>query len=106
MKVVVVVDLDALADILLDARYELRDALANEARDRDQVRALFLSTWSRLAPLLKTGQLQIPGSDALKLAGFVSATDALQALDATAPQLGMRIDQATFRSLARLLLPR
>lgn len=96
---------DALADILLDARYELRDALANEARDRDQVRALFLSTWSRLAPLLKTGQLQIPGSDALKLAGFVSATDALQALDAAAPQLGMRIDQATFRSLARLLLP-
>ena len=94
-----------LLDLLLDARYELREALAADNHGRDPVRSLFLSTWSRLAPLLRSNTLAIPGSRGLELAAFVSAGNALQALDIAAPQLGFTLDSATLRRLARLLAP-
>src|SRR5690606_15092887 len=42
---------------------------------------------------------------ALQFATFITAADALQALDSAAPHLGLRIGSDTFRSLARLILP-
>jgi hypothetical protein len=95
----------ALAEILLEARYELRDALAKDDRDRDPVRDLFLSSWERLAPLLGNVQLGLPGSRALPFAAFVGGANALQALDQLAPHLGVRLDQHALRSLARVLVP-
>ncbi len=95
----------ALAEILLQARYELRDALAKDDRDRDPVRDLFLSSWERLAPLLANVQLGLPGSRALPFAAFVGGANALQALDQLAPHLGVRLDQHALRSLARVLVP-
>lgn len=95
----------ALADTLLEARYELRDALAGADRARDPVRELFLKTWTRLAPLLHDENLPVPGGQGLRFAGFVSAGDALQALDGLAPHLGLSLDQDALRSLARLLVP-
>lgn len=96
---------DALAETLLEARYDLRDALVGEDRTRDPVRELFLKTWERLAPLLHDTRLAIPGVQALHFATFVSAADALRSLDAAAPQLGMRLDRDGLRHLARLLVP-
>jgi hypothetical protein len=95
----------ALAETLLEARYELRDALAKDERDRDPVRALFLQTWERLAPLVHDLQLGLPGSQALPYATFVSAGNALQTLDQLAPHLRMRLDRHSLRSLARVLVP-
>lgn len=95
----------ALAATLLEARYELRDALARDDRPHDPVRELFLNTWARLAPLLHDSELPVPGGQALRFAGFVSAGDALQALDRLAPHLGLAIDQHALRSLARMLVP-
>jgi len=95
----------ALGETLLEARYDLRDALAQDTPDRDPVRALFLKTWSRLAPLLHRTELKLPGSRALQYATFISAGDALQALDSLAPHLGMRLDRDSLRSLARVLSP-
>jgi len=95
----------ALAETLLSARYDLRDALARDQRDHDPVRELFLQTWARLAPLVEDVQLGVPGGQALPYAAFVSAGDALQALDRVAPQLGLRLDQHTLRRMARLLSP-
>jgi len=95
----------ALADTLLAARYDLRDALARDQRGHDPVRELFLQTWERLAPLVQEVQLSVPGGQALPYAAFVSAGDALQALDRVAPQLGLRLDQNTLRRMARLLSP-
>ncbi|MFC6672999.1 hypothetical protein [Marinobacterium aestuariivivens] len=95
----------ALADILLEARYDLRDALAADDRSRDPVRDLFLRTWARLAPLLEDSRLQVPGIQALQFAAFVSAADALRTLDSAAPHLGMRLDSHSLRALARLLVP-
>jgi hypothetical protein len=95
----------ALAETLLDARYDLRDALVREDRDRDPVRALFLRTWERLAPLVRDVQLGVPGGEALPYAAFVSAGDALRALDRLAPHVGLGLDQDTLRQMARLLEP-
>jgi len=95
----------ALAETLLEARYELRDALARDERDRDPVRALFLHTWSRLAPLLHDVQLAVPGSRALPYATFISAGNALQTMDQLAPHLGLRLDSHSLRNLARVLVP-
>jgi len=96
---------EALAETLLEARYDLRDALASDARDRDPVRELFLRSWERLAPLVADLQMDLPGSLALRYATFVSAGDALMSLDLLAPHLGMRLDRNALRSMARVLAP-
>lgn len=95
----------ALAETLLEARYNLRDALAQDDRAHDPVRSLFLKTWNRLAPVVHDIQLNLPGRQALQYAMFVSAADALQALDQLAPHIGMRLDSDSLRSLARTLVP-
>jgi len=95
----------ALAETLLEARHDLRDALAQDDREHDPVRTLFLKTWNRLAPVVHDIQLDLPGRQALQYAIFVSAADALQALDQLAPHIGMRLDSDSLRSLARTLVP-
>jgi hypothetical protein len=75
----------ALAETLLEARYDLRDALARDERDRDPVRELFLKSWERLAPLVQDLQPDLPGGQALRYATFVGAGDALQSLGLLAP---------------------
>ena len=94
-----------LTEILLEARHELRDALAAEERADDPVRSLFLSTWARLAPLLRSTDLNLPGARGLELATFISAANALQALDTAAPHLGLTLDSNTLRRMARILVP-
>lgn len=94
-----------LSEILLEARHELRDALAVEERDEDPVRSLFLSTWARLAPLLRSADLNLPGARSVELATFISAANALQALDTAAPHLGLTLDSNTLRRIARMLVP-
>ncbi|MFA5549084.1 MAG: hypothetical protein WDA10_11125 [Porticoccaceae bacterium] len=94
-----------LADILLEARHDLRDALASDRHEGDPVRALFLNTWSRLAPLLRDNAAHLPGAEAIQFATFISAANALQALDRAAPHLGLELDRHTLRSLARTLAP-
>jgi hypothetical protein len=94
-----------LGEVLLESRYDLYEALSSDDKSRDPVRDLFTKTWERLAPLLRENQLAIPGGEALQFATFITAADALQALDSAAPHLGLRFDSDTFRSLARLILP-
>ncbi len=95
----------ALADTLLRARYDLRDALASDDRNHDPVRELFLTTWERLAPLLHASQQDLPGSGALRFATFIAAGDALSTLDQAAPYTGLRLDTHSLRRFARLLVP-
>lgn len=95
----------ALSEVLLEARYELRDALANDALAADPVRSLFVHTWERLAPLLAAAELNVDSASALRYMALINAGDALRALDNAGAQFGLRIDQQTLRQLARLLLP-
>lgn len=95
----------ALADTLLRARYDLRNALASDERHRDPVRELFLTTWERLAPLLHASPPDLPGSGALRFATFIAAGDALSTLDRAAPYTGLRLDSQSLRRFARLMVP-
>ncbi len=95
----------ALLETLVEARYELRDALASPTRAADPIRTLFRSTWTRLAPLVPQAASTVSGIDALRYVVFVSAGDALSALDSAVGPVGLQLDQATLQSLARALLP-
>lgn len=96
---------EALGELLVEARYALRDALAREQPDGDAVRQLFLDAWEQLAPLLREYPDNLPGSRSLQLATFLSAGDALRAIDAAAPHLGLNLDSQSLRHLARMLAP-
>ncbi|HME71769.1 MAG TPA: transglycosylase SLT domain-containing protein [Myxococcota bacterium] len=105
-----------LLDILLDARQELIaqfEATQPEAapppvplaRSEDPVRRLFVSTWTRLAPVLRKQSGKLPGEIALRYLGFLASGDALAALDRLGPEVGLEISQDGLRRFARLLSP-
>ncbi len=95
-----------LAAVLLEARYDLLEALRKTRRAApDPVRVLFVRAWSRLAPLLRDLCSGLPGETALRYLSFVAAADALTAIDAVGPQLGVEISTDGLRRLARVVAP-
>lgn len=95
-----------LLSILLDERYALADALSNpDASVRDPVRPLFLRAWTRLAPAVREVADGLPADQALRYLSFVSAGDALEALDQLGPESGIEISADGLRRLARLMAP-
>ena len=98
---------DQLLQILLDSRYRLVNALNNPtAAGPDPVRILFLDEWTQLHDAIRAAaQRGILGSRALEFMSFISAGDALFALDQAAPALGMRISAADLRHLAHIMAP-
>lgn len=96
----------ALLGVLLEARYDLLEALSSDApRERDPVRKLFLKTWTRLAPVMRRLEGETPGQRALHYASFIAAGDALNALDALGPGFGLEISADGLRRLARIMAP-
>jgi hypothetical protein len=99
----------AIMRILLDSRYRLVDALANPAANQgggDPVRVLFLDEWNQLHDAIKSAASRgALGGRGLELMSFISAGDALFALDQAAPALGMRISADDLRRLAHILAP-
>jgi hypothetical protein len=95
--------------VLLDARQELLERLDPERPhapgEPDPVRALFVETWTRLAPALRKLSGALPGEGALQLLGFVAAADAVAALDALGPDAGLELSEDGLRRMARLLAP-
>lgn len=97
---------DALFGILIDERFALTEALASpDASVHDPVRPLFLRTWERLAPLLREVGDALPAEQAMRYLSFVSAGDALQALDQLGPESGIEISADGLRRLARIVAP-
>ena len=97
---------DLLA-LLLDSRHRLVEALANpQSGGPDPIRLLFLDEWQRLGEIIRgAAQRGTLGSQALQFLSFVSAGDALFALDQAAPALGMRISSDDLRRLAHMIGP-
>lgn len=99
---------DQLMQILIESRYRLVDALAKppSAAGPDPVRTLFLDTWQELGVAVHDagarGQL---GAQGLQFLSFISAGDALFALDQAAPALGMRVSAEDLRRLAHIMAP-
>lgn len=95
-----------LLGVLLDTRYAIAQALAENQPGQDPVRALFIDAWDRLRPhlsALDTSALP-PFDDDFRLAGFIAGGDALRALDALGPEYGVEITRDGLRRLARMLL--
>lgn len=97
---------EVLLDILLEARYDVRSALVESSgKQHDPVRALFVKTWSRLAPVLREVSNKSPDDLPLNYLTFIAAGDALRALDKVGPTVGMEISTDGLRRLARILAP-
>jgi soluble lytic murein transglycosylase-like protein len=98
---------DDLMSLLLDSRHRLVSALANpQAGGPDPVRVLFLDEWQRLGGIIRdAARRHTVGNRALEFLSFISAGDALFALDAAAPALGMRISADDLRRLAHIMAP-
>src|SRR6266566_2196751 len=96
---------DELLDLLLAGRYRLLDALAGgPVAGVDPVRQLFLDAWERLRGVVRESVAHGgPQDRLLRYASFVAAGDALAALDAAAPSLGLEISTDGLRRLARVL---
>jgi hypothetical protein len=99
---------DELLNILLDSRQRLVQALGQPQRitGPDPVRLLFLQEWTRLRQVIEkaAGQGRL-GNRSLEFLSFISAGDALFALDQAAPAVGMRISADDLRRLARIMAP-
>ena len=97
-----------LLEVLLTSRYRLTQALASppSAAGPDPVRTLFVDSWQKLGLAVRAaarrGQF---GSRSLQFLSFISAGDALFALDQAAPALGMRISSDDLRRLAHIMAP-
>jgi hypothetical protein len=99
---------DQLLKILLDSRYRLVQALNSPpgAAGPDPVRLLFLDEWRQLHDAVRAAARRgMLGAHALEFMSFISAGDALFALDQAAPALGMRISAADLRRLAHIMAP-
>ena len=99
---------DQLLKILLDSRYRLVKALAHPPENAapDPVRIIFLDEWRQLHDAVRSAATRgMLGARALEFLSFISAGDALFALDQAAPALGMRISARDLRRLAHIMAP-
>jgi len=96
----------ALFDVLIAARYDILWVLRPSGpSETDPVPALFVTTWARLAPVLRDLSLGLPGESALRYLSFITATDALRAIKELGPTSGLDISADGLRRLARILAP-
>ncbi len=95
-----------LADVLIDARFDILEALAPATPEApDPTRALFLKTWEQLAPVVRQAAAGVPSATGLHYLTFITAGDALAALDAAGPDIGVDISADGLRRLARIVAP-
>ena len=96
-----------LFDMLIETRYTIRDALSTDETtfDVDPVKALFVSVWKQLRPVVSRLAAVQPDSQSLHLISFITAADALQTIDEVGPELGVDVSVDGLRRLARILMP-
>lgn len=99
--------LDELLELLLSSRYRLLTALGEEPSGGvDPVRQLFLEAWEVLRGIVRREATRASGDErALRYLRFLTAGDALAALDTVGPSLGLEISADGLRRLARALEP-
>lgn len=96
----------ALFDVLIAARYDILEALRpTRPGEPDPVPALFVRTWTRLAPVVREVGLGLPGEAALRYLSFIAGADALAAIQQLGPGTGLDISADGLRRLARTIAP-
>lgn len=99
---------EQLFELLISSRYQLLPILAGEVslEAGDPLRALFVDAWHQLRLIIEEAEERgLIQDQSLRYMTFVNAGDALLALDAAAPRLGMQITSDGLRRLARTLQP-
>ncbi len=93
-----------LLDILLDIRYQINLILTSSPKSGpDPVKQLFIRSWERLEPVMREISIQSPEHNLLPFMSFITAAEALKALDRLGPAAGLDISTDGLRRLARLL---
>ena len=93
-----------LLDILLDIRYQINFILTSSPKSGpDPVKQLFVRSWERLEPVMREISIQSPEHNLLPFMSFITAAEALKALDRLGPAAGLDISTDGLRRLARLL---
>lgn len=93
-----------LLEILLDVRYQIKYILTSDPKSGpDPVKQLFVRSWERLEPVMRQISIQLPEHNLLPFLSFITAADALEALDRLGPAAGLDISTDGLRRLARLL---
>jgi hypothetical protein len=99
---------EQLFELLISSRYQLLPILAGDValETGDPLRALFVDAWHQLRLIIEEAEERgLVQEQPLRYMTFVNAGDALLALDAAAPRLGMQITSDGLRRLARTLQP-
>ena len=93
-----------LLDILLDIRYQIQFILTSNLKNGpDPVKMLFVRSWEQLEPIMQEISIQLPEHNLLPFLSFITAADALKALDRLGPTAGLDISTDGLKRLARLL---
>jgi len=92
-----------LLEILLDTRQGFIRSLLENTLDNNLIRGQFVSTWKRMAAILRSRLVTKPSTSLLKYLSFFTASDALVALDRLGPALGIDISRDGLVRLAQLL---
>ncbi len=93
----------SLLSAILETRHGFLQALKRPRPGRDLVRRQFLRTWSRLAPIFRGQLTDRPSPSLFSYLAYFTASDALAALDALGPALGLDISRQGLVRLARLV---
>ncbi len=94
----------ALLEILLDARYQFKSILGEPSQSTtDPVKQLFIRSWQRLMPVMRQISVHSPKQNLIPFLSFITAADALNALNRWGPGVGLDISTDGLRRLARLL---
>jgi soluble lytic murein transglycosylase-like protein len=93
---------DQMAEVFLDARYQLTEVVNSGASD--PVPRLFLDSWERVSPILKQSLTSLPPQTASQFTGFIGSMDTLKNLANLGGQFGFfRITPDALRGAARFL---
>jgi len=93
---------DQVGEVFLDARYQLTQTVASGAPD--PVPSLFLTSWDRLAPVLKRSLSTLSPASAAQFTSFISAMDGIKSLAGVGAQFGLfRITPDALRGAAKFL---
>lgn len=91
-------------DTLLEMRYRFVRQLDREDQEKDMVREEFVNAWNRLSPVFRAHLIEGSTRSLLGYLAFLAGSDALVALDALGPGLGIEISRDGLIRLARLLI--
>jgi len=92
-----------LVTMLLEIRHTFVNEMQQHTIGKDFVREQFVDTWQQLSPIFKNYFLLNPDNSVLGYLSFITAADALAALDNFGPSLGIEISRNGLLRLMRIL---